>query len=51
MKHWFCLGLVFLFLLLVLYCPTNNLPCVIPSEAKESRSEIATLHTLLAMTM
>jgi len=48
----------------LVYCPTNNLPCVIPREAKESRSEIATparhnkalrcagtSHTLLAMTM
>ena len=32
-------------------CPTNSLTCVIPSEAKESRSEIATSLTLLAMTM
>ena len=35
----------------LVYYPINNLPCVIPSEAKESRFEIATSHTLLAMTM
>ena len=32
-------------------CPINNLPCVIPSKAKESRFEIATSLTHLAMTM
>ena len=37
--------------LLPVSCPTINLTVVIPSEAKESRFEIATSHTLLAMTM
>ncbi len=32
-------------------CPTINLTVVIPSEAKESRFEIAASYMLLAMTM
>jgi hypothetical protein len=38
----------------LVYCPTYTLACVIPiplQREKESRSEIATSLTLLAMTM